>query len=284
MKDVNFFTAQIKLWTRIFDYKGKSTRKEYLFQFILHVIIGLLAIACIGSSAFSLIFTGYNFDWHIQGLAKIIHYAFLVVSIPLMAYLIISIIPWISLTVRRLRDAGKSGWWTVLLLVFGVGHIFLFFLCSLASTAVGIFNPIDNRPEAIYGPPEMFNVEDNEPTGVYGPPPFDLEQNQNDYNPEDNEQPDVYGPPLWEEDEFDPELNEEPAVYGPPPWADDEFDPDANEPSQVYGPPQFDDEFDPDANEPSQIYGPPQFDDEEPFEPYDNLQPTMYGPPDMFDN
>ena len=147
---VNFFTAQIKLWGRIFDYKGKSTKKEYWFAFLFHAILGLLACACIALSAAALIFTGFRYDWHIQDLAKIVHYVFLIPGIILTAYLAIAVIPWISLTVRRLRDGGKSAWWALLLLIVGVGHILLFVICVSASGIAGIFNPSRNVPEGIY--------------------------------------------------------------------------------------------------------------------------------------
>ena len=228
MKDVNFFTAQIKLWARIFDYKGRSTRKEYWFPFILHVVLGILEGVSIVLSFIPV---------------TIIHYFFLVIAVGLLMYLSLSIIPWISLTVRRLRDAGKSAWWTVLLLVFGIGHIFLFFLCSLASTAVGYFNPIENFPAGVYGPPEMYDVDDNFNGNVYGPPPFDIEEDDNDYDPSENEPVDVYGPPLFDDEEFDPEANDQGEVYGPPVFDEEEFEPAVNMQPAVYGPPEmFDDE------------------------------------------
>ena len=59
-------------------------------------------------------------------------------------------------------------------------------------TGCNWFNPEDNEPVAVYGPPEDFEdyrPEDNEPECVYGPPPFD------DYDPADEEIECVYGPP-----------------------------------------------------------------------------------------
>ena len=40
----------------------------------------------------------------------------------------------------------------------------------------GCFSPTDNKPEAVYGPPEDFEdykPDDNELAGVYGPPSTD---------------------------------------------------------------------------------------------------------------
>ena len=59
-------------------------------------------------------------------------------------------------------------------------------------TGCNWFNPEDNEPVAVYGPPEDFEdyrPEDNQNEDVYGPPPFD------DYDPADDLPEPVYGPP-----------------------------------------------------------------------------------------
>ena len=59
-------------------------------------------------------------------------------------------------------------------------------------TGCNWFNPEDNEPVAVYGPPEDFEdyrPEDNQNEDVYGPPPFD------DYDPADEDIECVYGPP-----------------------------------------------------------------------------------------
>ena len=135
-------------------------------------------------------------------------------------YLCLSIIPWIPLTVRRLRDAGKSGWWTILLLFVGIGHIILLFLCALGSTIGGVaFFAANNRAPSVYGPPEWFDPDVNINDGVYGPPGPDI------FNPDDNETPNVYGPPEWfdDDDDFDPSINDSEPLYGPPPFDEDDY-------------------------------------------------------------
>ncbi len=37
-------------------------------------------------------------------------------------------IPWISITTRRLHDAGKSGWWQLIALFPAIGGILLLFM------------------------------------------------------------------------------------------------------------------------------------------------------------
>ncbi len=201
--DVNFFSAQIKQWKRIFDYKGTSTLKEFIFPVIFNVILGVIDLI--------LTFVAFNFAALYEG---VLFYIFVIPASLITVYLILSIIPGISLTVRRLRAAGKSGWWALLLLVFGIGHAYLLVLCTAITVSAGAssFSPFDNSPECIYGPPpEFYDPEYNQNVDVYGPP--------EDFEPDENVNEDVYGPPIdFEPDpnDFNPEENAEPAIYGPP--------------------------------------------------------------------
>ncbi len=236
-KDANFFTAQIRLWTRIIDYKGTSTVKEYWFAFIFHVLIGILAFINIAISFLTLLLID---DWNIGDIARVAHYVFIVLAVIKLVYLAFSLIPWIALTVRRLRDAGKSAWWTLLLLLLGVGQIILLFICTIGSSFAGVFNPAVNHPEAIYGPPEMLDPSYNQNGDVYGPPMWDPDENVPDtdygpiwnydededfeFNSDDNVPATLYGPPdMFEEDDyiFDPDANQNMDVYGPPDWLDE---------------------------------------------------------------
>ena len=67
------------------------------------------------------------------------------------------------------------------------------------------------------GCPEKFDPSQNAPATVYGPPEW-FENGGADFDPGQNELPDVYGPPEWFDgkSELDPEENIEPTVYGPP--------------------------------------------------------------------
>lgn len=78
------------------------------------------------------------------------------------------------------------------------------------------FSPFQNRPVALYGPPEMLDPEqpeDKVPETVYGPPEW--------FFPGDNVPEDVYGPPPFEED-YHPEEELPAPVYGPPEWFESE--------------------------------------------------------------
>ena len=281
-KDANFFSAQIRLWAGIFNYKGTSTRKEYWFAFLFHAILGVLAF--FGMLLSSGIFLLQEFvDESI--LLNIIHFILLIPAVLIIIYLVLSIIPWIALTVRRLRDAGKSGWWTILLLFVGIGHIILLILCALGSAVAGVaFFAANNIQPSVYGPPEWYDPSYNQNDDVYGPPGPDI------FNPDDNETPTVYGPPEWfdDDDDFDPSINDSEPLYGPPPFDEDDYDPNVNQNEDVYGPPEWFDEpeeYDPEININGNIYGPPEWfeENENDFEFDKNMEPTVYGPPDWFE-
>ena len=312
-KEANFFSAQKRLWAGIFDYGGTSTRKEYWFAFLFHAILGVFAFFCLLLSVGLFLLQDW-LDAYI--LLTIAHYILLIPAILIFIYLCLSIIPWIPLTVRRLRDAGKSGWWTILLLFVGIGHIILLFLCALGSTIGGVaFFAANNRAPSVYGPPDWYNSynpQNNVPDPVYGPP-YDPNDNINGdvYGPPDwfdpsyNEPQTEYGPPVWIEDDnddYDPSNYDTVPMYGPPPFDEDEYVPQNNDNQNVYGPPSWfndddDDDFDPDVNINEDVYGPPEWfegnDDTEglnidPLEEDDfnvdiNMQPTVYGPPDWFE-
>ena len=109
----------------------------------------------------------------------------------------------------------------------------------------GCFNPANNRPEAVYGPPDDFkrsssssstsSTSSSSSTSSASSPSSTSSSsssasgNPDDYDPQGNEPETVYGPP----EDFDPERNEIEDVYGPPEY----FDPERNEIAPVYGPP-----------------------------------------------
>ncbi len=151
------------MWKRTFDYKGKSDKSEFWIPFCFNAALSLLLIIlaviklCIEN--FLCDFITMPFIWVITG------------------YLAVSAVPFISLTVRRLHDTGKSGWWYLLIFGFGVGAVLLIFMLCAASYA---YDPFLNLPTEVYGPPDDeyyeeydesgFEPEENVSTAVYGPP------------------------------------------------------------------------------------------------------------------
>lgn len=95
---VSIVDAYVNAWRRIFDYTGVSTRREYWVFNIAHWFV---LLPTIGFLSGAWIFETNTATWLLAGFLNFGHIAIaLIVSIPL--------------TIRRVRDATSSGWFTFL--------------------------------------------------------------------------------------------------------------------------------------------------------------------------
>ena len=128
LKD-GLLSCYISMWKRAFDFKGRSSRNEfikaYLANAFLFVILELLL----------LILGSYSY------------YSWVLIMLCAMIFLI-SQFAVASLTVRRLHDAGKSGWWELLSFIAIIGNIIIFIICCFLVAAITIM-PF----QCVYGPP-----------------------------------------------------------------------------------------------------------------------------------
>ena len=101
------FMNELKcFFTRAFDYKGKSNRKEFLIP-----VLAFLALII------SLCFLEEGLDVDDDVIEPLLLISF-----------VVFILPFVSLCVRRLHDTLHSGWWTLLLLIPVTGLVFLGYL------------------------------------------------------------------------------------------------------------------------------------------------------------
>lgn len=120
------FTESVRtvLTERYADFQGRSARPEYwwfvLFNFLVNIVIAIIA-GIIGETVGSIL------------------------SLLVMLALII---PGIAVTVRRLHDTDRSGWWILIALIPIVGTIVLLVFMLLPGT------PGENR----FGPDTSGNV------------------------------------------------------------------------------------------------------------------------------
>ena len=110
-------------WQRATEFSGRSRRKEYwyfqLFNGIVMIFIALFAIA-----------------FSDQGKPAPIPFGLMAV------YGLVVFIPSLAVTVRRLHDTGRSGWWYFIAFVPLIGGLILF-----------IFTLLDSDPDRNeYGP------------------------------------------------------------------------------------------------------------------------------------
>jgi uncharacterized membrane protein YhaH (DUF805 family) len=98
----------VDTWRDYFNFSGRARRKEYWYFQLFHalaLVIGEVLVVQSGATGvFTIIFA---------------------------LYFVASIVPEIAVTVRRLHDIGKSGWWYFVSLVPIAGPIwFLVLMCS----------------------------------------------------------------------------------------------------------------------------------------------------------
>ncbi|HGY2264843.1 DUF805 domain-containing protein [Morganella morganii] len=119
-----------------FNFKGRARRKEYwMFVLIDTAIIVSLYLAILYFSDL------YSRDFNAIGF---------VLTVFFVIYIIVTFIPSLSITVRRLHDTGRSGWWLLALLIPFGGIIIFVFSCLDSHPGDNRFgpNPKTNHPVA----------------------------------------------------------------------------------------------------------------------------------------
>ena len=99
----------LKVLSQYSDFSGRASREEY-WMFVLFNFL-MLAV----TSIFMVVFIEGN----LEGLGYVI-------AVLLGLYVLFMLIPSLAVTVRRLHDTGRSGWWYFISLIPYVGGIILF--------------------------------------------------------------------------------------------------------------------------------------------------------------
>ena len=104
----------VEFWKRAFDFKGVASRPQYWFAVLINfVILLVLSLAFAGTAT-----EGFGSDW--------------VSTI----YALIILIPSVSITVRRLHDINKSGWFYLLELIPFIGSLIVLIMTCLKTVEV----------------------------------------------------------------------------------------------------------------------------------------------------
>jgi uncharacterized membrane protein YhaH (DUF805 family) len=109
------------------DFSGRARRKEYWMFFLFNVLIwaiGFCLVAVLGGGNVS---GGGAFNGGLNPLAAFIY-------LLLVLYGLASLVPGLAVTVRRLHDTGRSGWWWFISFVPIIGGIWFLVLVLLDST------------------------------------------------------------------------------------------------------------------------------------------------------
>ncbi|MDY0779637.1 DUF805 domain-containing protein [Tenacibaculum sp. IB213877] len=99
----------LKVLKQYADFNGRARRKEYWMFTLFHIIIIFLLVFIIGIGG-----TNESFNSPLFYLIII--------------YVLATIIPTIAVTVRRLHDIGKSGYWYFITFIPYIGSFWLLFL------------------------------------------------------------------------------------------------------------------------------------------------------------
>lgn len=95
----------LMVWKKFTQFSGRSRRKEYWMFFLFNTLIGFVLY-------------GAGLALMVSGIGKILLGLYFV-------YLLAVIIPCLALSVRRLHDTGKSGWWFLIIVIPIVGALVL---------------------------------------------------------------------------------------------------------------------------------------------------------------
>jgi uncharacterized membrane protein YhaH (DUF805 family) len=171
-----------KCLRRYADFSGRARRKEYWF-FQLYNGLSILGLIIIG------VIIG-----EISGNSETGGLVFAVLAV---IYALCILIPYLAVTVRRLHDTGRSGWWILIEFVPYAGVIILFIFTVLDSEPgtnkwgpnpkLGISDPISQtycNPQPST-PGTGYSAGYNNPSGNNGNP-----DNQNKYGPVQNQSSD----------------------------------------------------------------------------------------------
>ncbi|HWZ71345.1 MAG TPA: DUF805 domain-containing protein [Casimicrobiaceae bacterium] len=116
---MNWYLQALKKYA---DFSGRARRREYWFFVLFNLIVSVVLAVC------DVVLGTYSAAASIGILSGI--------------YTLAVLIPGIAVTVRRLHDAGRSGWWILIVLVPIVGWIVLL-----------VFMLLDTQPgQNAYGP------------------------------------------------------------------------------------------------------------------------------------
>ena len=124
---MNWYLGVLKQYA---TFEGRARRKEYWYFVLFYVLVYLVLAAVDG-------LTGtYNADAGVGLLSGL--------------YVLATFLPSLAVTVRRLHDTDRSGWWVLINVVPVIGGIVLLvFMCLDSQPGANRFGP---NPKGVLGP------------------------------------------------------------------------------------------------------------------------------------
>ncbi|MFM9940541.1 MAG: DUF805 domain-containing protein [Hyphomicrobiaceae bacterium] len=117
---MGFLQAVGTAFIRYFDFQGRSRRSEYWWFVLFYLIVGLATT----------LFDIGVLQADLEGLRPVN-----------LAATVVLLVPNLAVSVRRLHDIGKSGWW-VLLILTGIGIIpLIYWYCQPGTAETNAYGP-----------------------------------------------------------------------------------------------------------------------------------------------
>ena len=134
--------AYIDFWKRAFDFRGRSTRPDYWWAYLVNVIIIIiLTVFCVLIPFFS------NVDLSDPANSTELQKIIITYAWPLMLFSLIELIPQLSLQIRRLRDAGFHPAWVLLSYIGLIRILAIFSLIGSIVLLIMSCQPTKPAPE-----------------------------------------------------------------------------------------------------------------------------------------
>ena len=105
------------------DFKGRSQRKEYWMFLLFNFVVAVILAAVFGDGGDD------------------------ATPLPFVAYQVLILVPSLAVSVRRLHDIGKSGWWLLLNIVPLIGPLVLLYFAAQDSQPAS--NQYGPNPKAV---------------------------------------------------------------------------------------------------------------------------------------
>lgn len=117
--DATIGQAASRFWRKYAVFSGRASRSEYwwwyLISFGVAIVLQILASLLLGGKLFTAA-GDPTFDLSM----------FILPLVPALVWALVALVPQLALTVRRLHDTNRSGWWYLLLLPIYPGYALLF--------------------------------------------------------------------------------------------------------------------------------------------------------------
>lgn len=102
--DATIRQAVVRFWRKYAVLSGRASRSEYWWWFLVAVVVGWV-LQLVGSIAFG---SSFFLD---DAATDVDLHRFWLSLIPSLVWSVVTLVPTIAITVRRLHDTNRSGWW-----------------------------------------------------------------------------------------------------------------------------------------------------------------------------